>query len=162
MDACMLVCAASQQWQKHPPSLLPAPVALFLSIHILLFAGRPGFLCDMDWWGLESIFCLIHSSASFVLHFSAYKHRWVLMIRFSCMCVYSGFIQHGCVLWWVHSKTLGLYSSQTVELIFLVFSGLLCSFDLAGIKTGSHNGHSQIRFIKVYFSSGVILLCAKI
>lgn len=60
MDACMLLYAASQQWQKHPPSLLPAPVALFLTIHILLFAGRPGFLCDRDWWGLESIFCLTH------------------------------------------------------------------------------------------------------
>lgn len=60
MDACILVCAASQQWQKHPPSLLPAPVALFLSIHILLFAGRPGFLCDRDWWGLEFMFCRSH------------------------------------------------------------------------------------------------------
>lgn len=60
MDACILVCAASQQWQKHPPSLLPAPVALFLSIHILLFAGRPGFLCDRDWWGLEFMFCHTH------------------------------------------------------------------------------------------------------
>lgn len=29
---------------------------------------------------------------------------WFLMIRFSCMCVYTGFIQHGCVSWWVRKK----------------------------------------------------------
>lgn len=112
MDACMLVCAASQQWQKHPPSLLPAPVALFLSVHILLFAGRPGFLCDRDWWGMESIFCLTH----LVLH---------LLFSISMLIYTGGFQQnrlHGIVQW-VYSVWLCLMVSLTI--ISVVCRGLI-------------------------------------